>query len=95
MWPDMMFEAMDSVAIDTIPRTNNRKAISLVYIIFIFITTFFIMNLFISVIVDEFNDDIKRRLGEYNFNHEQKEWVKLQRFLVNMQPKIIPIEPIN
>ena len=35
------------------------------------------MNLFVSVIVDKFNDEIKKRLGSVDFSHEQQEWVKV------------------
>jgi hypothetical protein len=53
------------------------------------------MNLFISVIVDKFNEEIKKRQGALHFTEEQKEWVKIQRLLVHTNPKIIPVEPIN
>mmetsp|Transcript_34799 Transcript_34799/g.53436 ORF Transcript_34799/g.53436 Transcript_34799/m.53436 type:complete len:300 (+) Transcript_34799:3761-4660(+) len=53
------------------------------------------MNLFISVIVDKFNEEIKKRQGAHNFTEEQKEWVKIQRLLVHTNPKIIPVEPNN
>jgi hypothetical protein len=35
------------------------------------------MNLFVSVIVDKFNEEIKRRQGSDSFSEEQKEWVKM------------------
>ena len=54
-WPSRMFEAIDGVAIDHVPKLNNNPAVATIYILFIFLTTFFIMNLFISVIVDKFN----------------------------------------
>lgn len=77
MWPDMMFNAQDSVAYDHVGIYQHRQAIALLYVIYIFFTTFFIMNLFISVIVDKFNDEIKKRQGSDNFTDEQKEWVKI------------------
>ena len=43
---------------------------SLLFIVFIFITTFFIMNLFISVIVDKFNEEIKKKDGSHKFTDE-------------------------
>lgn len=95
MWPDMMFEAIDAVGYDLSPREKNSPMVSLLYVIYIFVTTFFIMNLFISVIVDKFNEQIKKRQGSDNFSNEQKEWVKIQRLLVHTNPKIIPVEPIN
>jgi len=95
MWPGMMYNAIDSDGMDKIPVKDNKKAVALLYIIFIFFTTFFIMNLFISVIVDKFNEEIKKRQGSDNFTDEQKEWVKIQRLLVHTNTKIIPVEPIN
>ena len=95
MWPGMMYNAIDSVEIDHVPKTENKPGVALVFILFIFLTTFFIMNLFISVIVDKFNAEIKKRQGADSFTEEQKEWVKIQRLLVLTNPKIIPVEPIN
>jgi len=54
-WPDMMFGAVDSYAIDHVPVEKNKPVVSFVYVFYIFLTTFFIMNMFISVIVDNFN----------------------------------------
>ena len=61
MWPGMMYDAIDSVALDHVPLENNNTLIATIFIFFIFFTTFFIMNLFISVIVDKFNEEIKKR----------------------------------
>lgn len=56
MWPDMMFAAIDARGYDLTPKAKNSKMVSLLYVVYIFVTTFFIMNLFISVIVDKFNE---------------------------------------
>jgi hypothetical protein len=77
MWPDMMFEAVDQVGYDKVQIIQHNPPVALIYVIFIFLTTFFIMNLFISVIVDKFNEEIKKRQGAHNFTEEQKEWVKI------------------
>jgi len=95
MWPSNMYNAIDSVGTDERMETNYNKGIAVLFILYIFVTTFFIMNLFISVIVDKFNEEIKKRQGAHNFTEEQKEWVKIQRLLVHTNPKIIPVEPIN
>jgi hypothetical protein len=87
MWPDMMFIAIDSVGIDEARKIDNNIAYSLIYISFIFVTSFFVMNLFISVIVDKFNEELKERQGQKDFTTEQKEWVKIQRLLVHTNPK--------
>jgi hypothetical protein len=77
MWPDMMFTAIDSNGLDNVPKKDNNIGFSIIFIVFIFLTSFFIMNLFISVIVDKFNEEIEKREGSDNFSQEQKEWVKI------------------
>ena len=61
MWPGVMYNAIDADGIDKVPIRDKNLSISLIFIVFIFLTTFFIMNLFISVIVDKFNEEIKAR----------------------------------
>ena len=61
MWPDIMFNAIDAVGVDKVMVKDNQVPIAFVFIIYIFLTTFFIMNLFISVIVDKFIGEIKKR----------------------------------
>lgn len=95
MWPDMMFAAIDARGYDLTPREKNSPFVSLLYVMYIFIVTFFIVNLFVSVIVDKFNEQIKKRQGSADFTDSQKEWVKLMRLLMMCSPKMIPVEPIN
>ena len=65
-----MFNAIDSVGVDQVMVPGNSTGISIMFVIYIFLTTFFIMNLFISVIVDKFNEEIKKRQGAHNFTEE-------------------------
>lgn len=67
MWPDMMFAAIDAVGLDKQPVEKNSPFVSLLFVLYIFIVTFFIMNLFVSVIVDKFNEQIKKRQGSADF----------------------------
>lgn len=59
------------------PKKDNRVYVAWLFIVFIFIQTFFIMNLFVSVIIEKFNEEIKRRQGSNEFTDAQKEWVKV------------------
>jgi hypothetical protein len=95
MWPGMMYDAIDGVGYDEVPKRDHNVAISFVFVIHIFVTTFFIMNLFISVIVQEFDNQVKSRSGSDKLTGDQKQWVKLQRLLLRTDPKVIPVEPIN
>jgi len=71
MWPDMMFDAIDSgTNIDDGPVFLNKPYIALLYILFIFVTCFFVMNLFISVIVSKFNEEKAKSEGTSGLSEE-------------------------
>jgi hypothetical protein len=53
------------------------------------------MNLFTSVIVDKFNEEMKKKEGSHSFSEEQKEWVKMQRIMMHVKLKILPVMPKN
>jgi len=96
MWPDMMFRAVDSAdEVDMGIITKNKPYMALLFIFFIFITTFFVMNLFISVIVSKFNEEKQKTEGSADLSEEQKEWVKMQRYMVEVSAPVVPIEPTN
>ena len=77
------------------PIRDNRKWISLLFISFIFVTTFFVMNLFISVIVGQFNEQKEKSEGSAKLSDEQKEWVKIQRFMAEVKAPVIEVKPDN
>jgi hypothetical protein len=69
-WPTILLRVIDSQGVDMGPKEDNRIYAALLFISFIFIQTFFVMNLFVSVIVDKFNEEIKRRQGASTFTEE-------------------------
>jgi hypothetical protein len=69
-WPNLLFITIDSVGPDVGPILDNRKYTAIFYVIYIFITVFFIMNLFVSVIVDKFNEEIQKKQGSLTFTDE-------------------------
>ena len=59
------------------PKPKNREWIAILFILFIFVTTFFVLNLFISVIVGQFNEQKNKSEGSAKLSAEEKEWVKI------------------
>ena len=95
-WPDIMFAAIDSQSEpDLHPIKDNRKWIALLFITFIFVTTFFVMNLFISVIVGQFTEQKEKSEGSSKLSDEQKEWLKIQRFMAEVKVPVIEQAPEN
>jgi hypothetical protein len=62
MWPDYMYLCIDAVGPGEAPVRDHNPAASIYFIVFIFFTTFFIMNLFVGVVIDNY-DNIKDELN--------------------------------
>ena len=76
-------------------KTKNQGELAWLFIIFIFVTTFFVMNLFISVIVGQFNEQKKKSEGIQNLSAEKREWVKIQRFMAEVKTPVLDLPPTN
>jgi hypothetical protein len=87
-WVDLMYAAVDSQGIDMQPIQNNNPGFIYFFIFFVIIGAFFVLNLFIGVIIDNF-EKIKIELqGELIFlDIKDIEWVKMQMMLRNVYPK--------
>lgn len=95
-WPDIMFAAIDSQSEpDLAPVKDGQPLVALLFISFIFVTTFFVMNLFISVIVGQFNEEKEKSEGSNKLSGEQREWVKIQRFMAEVKAPVIEVAPEN
>lgn len=53
-WVDIMYEGIDAVGVDKQPIVNYNEAMILFYIIFLLVGGFFILNMFVGVIVENF-----------------------------------------
>lgn len=56
MWPDYMYKSVDAVGIGHAPEVDYNPYASLFYVSFIFVITFFIMNLYVGGVTKKFND---------------------------------------
>ena len=54
-WVDVMYNGLDSTGIDMQPVTNSNIWISLYFVAFMIIGSQFIINLFVGVVIDNFN----------------------------------------
>ena len=54
-WPDIMYQAIDGDTPDIGPSKDNGPALSIYFVIFIMIGSFFLLNLFIGVICYHFD----------------------------------------
>ncbi|NXB65195.1 SCN5A protein, partial [Struthidea cinerea] len=95
-WMDIMYAAVDSREKDDQPKMENSLYMYLYFVKFIIFGSFFTLNLFVGVIIDNFNQQKKKISGEDIFmTEEQKKYYNAMKKLGCKKPqKPIP-RPLN
>ena len=77
MWPDYMYPCVDVVGPGKVGVRDKSPGMTIFFILFIFLTTFFIMNLFVGVVTSSFYNSKNLMNGSKFLTPAQKEWVKI------------------
>ncbi|XP_059123161.1 sodium channel protein type 10 subunit alpha isoform X5 [Peromyscus eremicus] len=95
-WMDIMYAAVDSREINSQPRWEDNLYMYLYFVVFIIFGGFFTLNLFVGVIIDNFNQQKKKLGGQDIFmTEEQKKYYNAMKKLGSKKPqKPIP-RPLN
>uniref|UniRef100_A0A8C8I207 Sodium channel protein n=1 Tax=Oncorhynchus tshawytscha TaxID=74940 RepID=A0A8C8I207_ONCTS len=95
-WMEIMYAAVDSRAVDEQPIREVNMYMYLYFVIFIIFGSFFTLNLFIGVIIDNFNQQKRKISGQDIFmTEEQKKYYNAMKKLGSKKPqKPIP-RPLN
>uniref|UniRef100_A0AAR2JH35 Sodium channel protein n=1 Tax=Pygocentrus nattereri TaxID=42514 RepID=A0AAR2JH35_PYGNA len=95
-WMEIMYAAVDSRGVEEQPVKEINLYMYLYFVIFIIFGSFFTLNLFIGVIIDNFNQQ-KRKIGGQDIfmTEEQKKYYNAMKKLGTKKPqKPIP-RPLN
>ncbi|KAK7893438.1 hypothetical protein WMY93_022590 [Mugilogobius chulae] len=94
-WMDIMYAAVDSRDIGEQPEYEVNLYMYLYFVIFIIFGSFFTLNLFIGVIIDNFNQQKKKISQDIFMTEEQKKYYNAMKKLGSKKPqKPIP-RPTN
>ncbi|XP_018615947.1 sodium channel protein type 8 subunit alpha-like isoform X4 [Scleropages formosus] len=95
-WMDIMYAAVDSRKVEDQPFYEDNIYMYIYFVIFIIFGSFFTLNLFIGVIIDNFNQQKKKFGGQDIFmTEEQKKYYNAMKKLGSKKPqKPIP-RPVN
>ncbi|KAI5166297.1 Sodium Channel Protein Type 5 Subunit Alpha [Manis pentadactyla] len=95
-WMDIMYAAVDSRGYEEQPQWEYNLYMYIYFVIFIIFGSFFTLNLFIGVIIDNFNQQKKKIRGQDIFmTEEQKKYYNAMKKLGSKKPqKPIP-RPLN
>ena len=90
-WVTAMNLTSDISIRNVVPIRDNYELMSKFYfVIWIIVGNFFIVNLFVGVIIDNFNMIKRENAGIKMLTQEQKTWVEIQKlFLKNIPHKLI------
>ncbi|XP_043381304.1 sodium channel protein type 1 subunit alpha isoform X8 [Chelonia mydas] len=87
-WMDIMYAAIDSRAVQDQPKYEDNLYMYLYFVIFIIFGSFFTLNLFIGVIIDNFNQQKKKFGGQDIFmTEEQKKYYNAMKKLGSKKPQ--------
>ncbi|KAM3917143.1 sodium channel protein type 2 subunit alpha-like [Leptodactylus fuscus] len=87
-WMDIMYAAVDSRKVEEQPEYEDNLYMYLYFVIFIIFGSFFTLNLFIGVIIDNFNQQKKKIRGQDIFmTEEQKKYYNAMKKLGSKKPQ--------
>ena len=85
-WTDVMFTAVAATDIDYEPIQGSNPYWQLFFILFMIVGGIFMLNLFIGVVISNFNRE-KEKIGMNNLlTDRQKEWLDTRLIVIKSKP---------
>uniref|UniRef100_A0A9J7WXG3 Sodium channel protein n=1 Tax=Cyprinus carpio carpio TaxID=630221 RepID=A0A9J7WXG3_CYPCA len=86
-WMDIMYAAIDSRKVGEQPKYEDNIYMYIYFVIFIIFGSFFTLNLFIGVIIDNFNQQKKKISQDIFMTEEQKKYYNAMKKLGSKKPQ--------
>uniref|UniRef100_A0A3B1JYM4 Sodium channel protein n=1 Tax=Astyanax mexicanus TaxID=7994 RepID=A0A3B1JYM4_ASTMX len=86
-WMDIMYAAVDSRRVEDQPMYEDNIYMYIYFVIFIIFGSFFTLNLFIGVIIDNFNQQKKKISQDIFMTEEQKKYYNAMKKLGSKKPQ--------
>ena len=95
MWPDVLWRAMDSDPVhhDHGPELNANPWMASFVITWIVVSNFILLNLFVGVVLENFNAIRKQEDGSVFMSDAQLEWANAMRSIFSVKPTMKLKEP--
>lgn len=85
-WVSITLAAVDATDIDMQPIVNHRQAWTLFFIAFMLVGTFFIIQLFVGVVIENFNRMKEKLDGTFLLSSTQREWLLINDAMLSLRP---------
>ncbi|CAN0277135.1 unnamed protein product [Pylaiella littoralis] len=98
-WTSVMYAAVDATDVDMQPIRDKNVMIVWFFMLFILIGSYLVMNLFVGVIIDNFNKMKSKAEGDgVLVTEEQQSWIKTQHMTQRLRPLkrvTLPGDPVG
>jgi hypothetical protein len=95
-WVDVMYSGIDSRGVDLQPKKDENIITIIYFIAFMVMGSQFIINLFVGVVIDNFNTiKEKEELGNMFVTEQQKSWIEIQKVGLNKKLRTKVNEPTD
>ena len=91
-WVDVMYAAIDQRGIDAQPVRDNNRLWALYFIVFLMLGAFFILELFVGVIIENFSR-LREISGQGIMTEAQRQWAQTQQFISKIRPEVLLRHP--
>ncbi|KAM9425532.1 voltage-dependent T-type calcium channel subunit alpha-1G [Pholidichthys leucotaenia] len=78
-WVDIMYDGLDAVGVDQQPVMNHNPWMLLYFISFLLIVAFFVLNMFVGVVVENFHKCRRHQEAEEAKRREEKRLKRLEK----------------
>lgn len=94
-WPSLLYTSLDSNGNSDGPGLNKNKIAGVFYLSFIFIGSFFLVNLFVGVIFMQYTEEqlIEKNKKFKNWTESQIDWVTMQKLIKRAKPSFRMLIP--
>ncbi|XP_069509038.1 voltage-dependent T-type calcium channel subunit alpha-1I isoform X2 [Ambystoma mexicanum] len=91
-WVNIMYNGLDAVAVDQQPVTNHNPWMLLYFISFLLIVSFFVLNMFVGVVVENFHKCRQHQEAEEARRREEKRLRRLEKKRRSKETIKCPVE---
>lgn len=92
-WVAIMNQAMDTTGLDMQPLRDNTVSYIFYFMAFMVVGHMFTLNMFIGVIIDQFQETKERLNGRGMITAEQDNWIKISILVRRLRPPAKPPAP--
>lgn len=88
-WMSVLYAGVDAVGVDQQPVQDYSLFYTLYFICFAIVGSQFIINLFVGVVIDNFNKiKEKEEMGQMFVTDHQRSWIEIQRVILSKNLKL-------